>query len=445
MLLATAQQPDRVSLVSGWGSAMAKAVDVFVPSKMPTITYIDRSALGYEERFRNACEIPNMVVSVSGPSKCGKTVLIKKIITDDNLIAVSGSSIRRPEDLWNSVLDWMGTPISETTTDTSAVAMGAIGGVSGELSLPFVAKGAAQTSLSANHTDTSAVARTANRGGLAQVVREIGNSSFVVFIDDFHYISLDIQNEIGRQIKAAAEFGVKIITASVPHRSDDVVRSNPELRGRVCAVDIEYWNIDDLKKIARSGFNELNIDVSPSLEKKFAEEAFGSPQLMQTICLTFCFDTQNKETRNELARIDVSEEKTKNILENATFFSDYSTLIDTLHAGPKQRGTERKIFSLNDGSSGDVYRTLLLSMRSDPPKLSLRYDEMIARVRSVCVADAPVGSSVSEALAQMDKLAQQVSPTARVLEWDADVLDIVEPYFLFFLRCSDRLASLKEG
>ena len=31
---------------------------------------------------------------------------------------------------------------------------------------------------------------------------------------------------------------------------------------------------------------------------------------------------------------------------------------------------------------------------------------------------------------------------APVIEWDQDVVDIVEPYFLFFLRCSSRLGSL---
>ena len=76
---------------------------------------------------------------------------------------------------------------------------------------------------------------------LRQVVKEIGGSSFVVFVDDFHYIPKDVQKEIGQQIKEAAEGGVRICTASAPHRSDDVVRSNTELRGRVTAIDTDYW------------------------------------------------------------------------------------------------------------------------------------------------------------------------------------------------------------
>jgi hypothetical protein len=38
----------------------------------------------------------------------------------------------------------------------------------------------------------------------------------------------------------------------------------------------------------------------------------------------------------------------------------------------------------------------------------------------------------------MDQLAQTVQE-ARVIEYDEEVLDIVEPYFLFFLRSSTYL------
>ena len=75
--------------------------------------------------------------------------------------------------------------------------------------------------------------------GLTQVAREISGSAFVVFVDDFHYMSRELQVEVAKQLKAATELGIKICTASVPHRADDVVRANAELRGRVQAVDME--------------------------------------------------------------------------------------------------------------------------------------------------------------------------------------------------------------
>src|SRR3954453_23164466 len=98
------------------------------------------------------------------------------------------------------------------------------------------------------------------RSGIDQVVQEIADSSFTLFIDDFHYMEPDVQQEVARQIKEAAEKGVKICTASVPHRSDDVVRSNPELRGRVKAIDFEYWTPAEIAKIGHAGFPALGVD-----------------------------------------------------------------------------------------------------------------------------------------------------------------------------------------
>jgi hypothetical protein len=84
---------------------------------------------------------------------------------------------------------------------------------------------------------------------------------------------------------------------------------------------------------------------------------------------------------------------------------------------------------------------VLLAIKDDPSALSFRYDEMLKRVTGVCTKDSPVGSSVAESLQQMAKLAKVVQD-APVIEWDEDVLDIVEPYFLFFLRNAPYLANL---
>lgn len=75
---------------------MAKAIKVFTPTDVPTITYVERVQDNYEELLRQAFEIPKMIVSISGPSKSGKTVLVKKVVGVDNLIHVYGASIKSP-------------------------------------------------------------------------------------------------------------------------------------------------------------------------------------------------------------------------------------------------------------------------------------------------------------------------------------------------------------
>lgn len=420
---------------------MAKATEVFTPTDVPTITYVERTSKNFEDELRRAFTIPKMIVSNSGPSKSGKTVLVTKVVAPENLIHIYGATIKKPDDLWQNVITWMGGPVSRTTTTGSTIGADISGTAGGKVGIPLVAegkldlKGGASGALSRSSTELYA------QVGVEDIVREIGNSDYVVFIDDFHYIEKTVRDEIGRQIKAAAERGVRICTASVPHRADDVVRSNTELRGRVTAIDMSYWEQSELQQIADRGFRELNVDLAPNVVGALAAEAFGSPQLMQAICLSLCFDFGISETLPSQQRKEIDQQTIDKVFERASVTTDFSTMLNALHSGPKLRGTERKPFKFNDGSEGDVYRCVLLAIKADPSKLSFRYDEMLRRTREVCVGDSPVGSSVAESLAQMGKLAKAVQE-APVIEWDEDVLDIVEPYFLFFLRSSAHLVRL---
>jgi hypothetical protein len=420
---------------------MARTAQVFVPNDVPTYTYVQRATRNLEQRLQEAFEIPKMIISISGPSKSGKTVLVNKVIEKDNLIPLSGSTIRTADELWSNTLQWMETPTTRVEKDGSVVKTTVEAQGEGKVGIPLVAEGKAGAKGSFARDAATEVSQTFTTGGLQQVIKEIAGSQFVVFVDDFHYIPKGVQEEIGRQIKAAAEAGVRFCTASVPHRKDDVVRSNAELRGRVAAIDFSYWSEDELKQIAELGFRALNIDISSKVVQQLATEAFGSPQLMQAICLHFCFENGISETLRVQQRIETDFVALQNVFERTSTLTDFSSLIAQLASGPRQRGMDRKEYTFNDGTKGDVYRCVLLAMKADPPRLAFKYDEMLARAGAVCVGESPSGSSLNQALEQMDKIAR-IAQDAPVLEWDEDVLDIIEPYFIFFLRGSSYLKSL---
>ena len=423
---------------------MPRAVEVFTPNDVPTFSYVERTNK-FEDRLREALSVPKMIISLSGPSKSGKTVLVKKVV-GENLIPLSGATIRSGDALWSKVLGWMEVPDQRTEKSETAISMEATANAGGKIGVPLVAQGKAKAGGKLGGEHTYGQEKTFHQGGLAQVIREIANSDYTVFVDDFHYIPKDVQKEIGQQIKEAAEAGIRIVTASVPHRSDDVVRSNTELRGRVTAIDTSYWSESELEQIAYRGFRELNADIAPAIIQRLTRESFGSPQLTQAIGLNFCFENDLLESIPQQRRIETNFAVVERVLERTSAQTDFSSMTSVLHAGPRQRGVERKQFRFNDGSTGDVYRCVLLAIRADPPKLSFQYSDMIARTRAECAGESPTGSSVNQALMQMDQLAKTVQD-APVIEWDEDVLDIVEPYFLFFLRSSSflRRDALREA
>ena len=421
-----------------------RAFDVFTPTGVPTITYVERGERNLEAQLRNAIKTPGMIASLSGPSKSGKTVLIRKVIDQDNLITVSGAAIVSADNLWDRVLNWMEAP-SQTTVSTShtlggEVSAKASGGVNA-----LIAKAQGEAGASAKYERDHATEKVFQRNGIDQVVREIGDSEFVVFIDDYHYMPKPVQAAVGRQIKEAAERGVNICTASVPHRADDVVRGNAELRGRVQGIDFAYWSIEETKQIATKGFEALNVGVNSSAIDRMAEEAFGSPQLMQQMCLQGCLRLGIDERYEYHKQMPVSPGDLTNIFEQASTTTDFSSLLEGLHNGPKSRGSTRNQFNFTDGTSGDVYRCILLALRESPPRLSFPYAEIYERTRKICSDAVPAGSSVASALDQMPEIAGELEPHAPIIEWSEDVLDIVDPYFLYYLRCSPRLTSLAKA
>src|SRR6476659_8157676 len=250
--------------------------EVFTPTSYPTHTYVVRDDLHHERLLREWIRQSTQIASVSGASKVGKTVLVQRVVGEGNLITVSGASVRTPDQLWDRVLDWWGEPHAttaahlDTTTDTHTHERTANVGISG-----FGAGG--RRSQGEQHGTTDTTQATVNRRGLPQVVQELANTDYTILLDDFHYIPSTIQNEVAQQLKDAASRGVRICVANVPHRADNLVRALPELRGRVLAIDLDYWTKKDLLEIPRLGLPKLNFEVDSASLTMFAREAAGSP------------------------------------------------------------------------------------------------------------------------------------------------------------------------
>jgi hypothetical protein len=401
-----------------------KAQEVFVPGAYPQHTYITRKAEGLEDSLKDSLSTPGQVVSLSGPSKSGKTVLVERVVGRDLLIPISGASLQGPDDVWNRVLDWMDVPSSTKGGKSSEWGLGADIGIKGDIK---------------RESTTEAVRE---RSGLTQVVHEIGGSEFVVLLDDFHYMNRNVQVEVAKTLKEGVRLGIKVVTAAVSHRGDDVVRANPELRGRVRAIDLRYWSHEELRQIADTGFDQLNGEIPSSLCDTFTGESAGSPQLMQLLCLQACFVLDLREKKLLRKRIAADEAALKRILEQTSSSTDFRSLVDVLDAGPRTRGTERKTYKFNEAEGeGDVYRVVLRALASSPPRLSFPYQELLERTVTICSGESPVGSSVTGTCLHMSKLAQEKFPAERAIDWDEQkqVFDVPDPYLLFYLRWSGRL------
>lgn len=418
-----------------------QTTEIFTPNGQPTVTYVSRNNSSLENLLRGYLKTPNMVISISGPTKSGKTVLLKSVMNGDNLISVSGSTIKTVEDFWHAILCWMGGSTSVAVTKTDSCSAHAEAKGQAEIGI-FGVKGKASAGGGGSYGVSSSTCRTAAIDPFIQIVKDISNSDYVLFIDDFHYIPSEVQKDIAKIIKGLAERSVKVCVASVPHRNEDILTANPELRGRIISLEIPEWSREELLQIAIKGFEFLNIDIDRDILSVFSVESVGSPLLMQIICYQICLKFSIEKPHIERFPIIFTRDLLEIVLEEATISSGFKGIVDLLLKGPKVHGVERKQFRFSDGSIGDVYRAILLAVKSDPHCRSFSYDEIIGRVRAICVDGVPNGSSISNSLAKLMEICEESIGEFSILEWDESYLTIIDPYFYFYLRNSNILSRL---
>lgn len=415
---------------------MMRATDVFTPGKLPEITYIDDHLKTRAQALADALDAGAVVISLSGPSKSGKTVFIEKNIGKDRLIQVTGAGVTEPNKLWDRVFDIIGTPVTRKKISASSFTGKVAGKVGGEAGI--LVKGTGEVSAEGAWEKSAEDETDIAVDYLQLLIRELSNSGLVVFIDDFHYIPKAVQVEISNQIKEAMRNGVTFIVASVPYHSDDAIRANPDLRGRTVKLDFDYWKPDELAKIATRGFAALGTTASDGYIHALASEAAGSPQLMQTLCLTTCFENNIRESLTESRSISSDREAIQNVCNRTAATSDYSSTVAKLRDGPKTHGQVRKSYLTNTDAVVDVYPLILRAVALNPPELTQRYPNLQKRIQSICLNEQPSGSSITGACSHIASIANE-SENRNVVEWDGenDVFDIRDPYLLFYLRWSD--------
>lgn len=413
-----------------------RASEVFTPGKMPEITFIGDHLESRRRILLDSLDMGACVISLSGPSKSGKTVFVEKVLGRDNLIQVTGAGVDSARKLWDRVFDIIGTPTVVKKSEQSGSQIGVSGKAGG--GIKFIATATGEVGASGVCSNGQGRTEEYAPDHLQLLIREVGGTDFVVFIDDFHYIPKEIQMEISNQIKEAIRGGVKFICASVPYHSDDVIRANSDLRGRMVKIDFDYWNKDELKKIAEKGFEALNTMLSAAAVEALASEAAGSPQLMQSLCLNTCFEVDLRERLANFRLIDDVRFVLKKVCSRTALMTDYSSTVDKMKDGPKTRGMDRKSYVLCDQTASDVYPIILKAIAANPPQLTIRYPQLLARIASLCSASPPSGSSITGACAHMSQIAND-SENKAIIEWDSenDVLDVRDPYLLFYLRWAE--------
>ena len=411
-----------------------KATDVFTPTKYPTVTLVTDHLADMKQAYRDAMDEGGKLVRVVGPSKSGKTVFLKSVVSEGMTITVTGAGASSPDELWTRVLHAIGSDTGEETERTEGTSGGHA--VSGEASGSIlVASGKAAAEVTRGRSAAASIRQTKATSLLQRVIADLANSGLTVFIDDFHYVHVDVQTALAQQLKQAVESGVKIVAAAVPFRSEDVLRANDDLQGRIADFTFEYWTTDELLEIAHLGFAEMNIAYSDDYVRSLALEAAGSPQLMQSLCLETCRELKVYDksatpvaTGNEINLLAA-------VCQRVSTSVDFSTTIKVMREGPLTRGNSRKAYVLKNGTAADVYQIIVEAIGLYPPTLHFTYADMQKRIADLCQGDSP---HFADPCSHMARLVNDRYQSDKI-DWDADqhLFSLRDPYLLFAIRWSE--------
>lgn len=357
--------------MSRYVKAVVKTAEVFTPSKTPTHTSVTRkSVLGQIEVL---AEQGGAFISVMGTTKLGKSTLVKSVMRSAAFHAyIPGQNLGAgAAGLWSRLASDLGIPAS--TTSGTVVGDKSKWGFFGRfgISVPGFSSGGGARIDGEHHVDKSnastyemdtpsAVAEA--MALLCQDARSKGEQPPILVIDDFHFVTdPSVRRDLVLALRPMTDADVTVILATLPGREDDAGFENTNVGGRHYPVILPLWNEKELREIATTGFRALNLTAQSEVVDRLIGQSYGSPQIMQQLCLNLCRVTNGiKDDTSGVGMLDEPDD-----------WSDFFRMVKDpqsaswlrkLGVGLTARRPRTSKAELPDGRSLDGYQLILWAL-----------------------------------------------------------------------------------
>ncbi|MGA2065667.1 MAG: hypothetical protein ABSG86_11890 [Thermoguttaceae bacterium] len=413
--------------------ASAQFTDVFVPGGFPHHTYNPRLALQLESRLEQVRHNLCKLVTVTGHTKSGKTVLVRKVLPREEAVWVDGGTVGAEDDFWQVVLDQLDlfqtAGVEEANQDGAEVS----GTLAAKASL-LILKGEGQLGGKLGSTRSRTRAQSRTISSRVAALNGLRDAKRPLIVDDFHYLPKSLQGDLVRALKPLIFDGLGVAIIAIPHRRYDAIRVEKEMTGRILPVEIPTWAEDELGFIPKTGFRLLERDADPDVICRLANEAIGSPHLTQDFCRGICRakSSDGVSLPNPMA---ITAPDIEQVFRDAAETIG-RPIFEKLARGPRQR-TDRIARPLRDGQEVDIYGLVLHAMAQLRPGLvTLEYEDLRSAIRTVSAQQIPQLHEVARVLKHMSDIAASDQSSTPVIDFDeeAKLLHITDPFFAFYLR-----------
>ncbi|CAA2102132.1 hypothetical protein [Methylobacterium sp. Leaf106] len=248
-------------------------------------------------------------VVIYGSSKQGKTTLRRHCLDDADYIVISCVNTMSLADLNGAILKAAGYRIQQTFTKTVGGAWKFGAEFVGEGKVPFFAKASAKTTGARETTDQRAETTRkleidiSDVNDIIMALQEIKFSKFII-LEDFHYLSADVQKSFSFALKAYHENSkLCFVIVGVWRDKNRLIYYNGDLTNRVVSVDVDVWSNEHLREVISVSEALLNIKIDEEAIRGVIYHSGDSVALVQEACYRICKSADILQTCDELTDV----------------------------------------------------------------------------------------------------------------------------------------------
>lgn len=403
---------------------------VFKSTGIPDSTYVRRENGKYEKLLKAALMGGGKICLLTGPSKTGKTTLYGVVLKEISRIPliIRCDDKLTADEFWLRALEAINFDRIREQSAASETERSSEGEISGSIGWPWLAGLIGRTSLGISSTDSEEKVREKILAKPSPhiLIPALKKLPYVLVVEDFHYLTEDVQRTIFQQWKSFVDDDVPVLVIGTTHHAVDLARANKDLLGRITQIEASTWSEEDLGRIVDQGFKKLGINLHRPIQLLLAKEAAGLPIIVQDTCKQLFLD----KGRSEVATGEIlifSRQDAFTALHNVALnsYSQMSHYYDRLVIGPRKQA--RKF---------DTYQIILAIFAKDPLSFSLKRHQIDERIGDLEIPaeSKPPAASVNSTLNALKSFQKKLE--IELLEWveKDQTLYMLEPSFLFYLR-----------
>jgi len=418
--------------------------DIFVVTDNPKHTYNPRNALDLEKKMHDIFTEGKLGVIV-GPTKTGKSVLVKRILSKEPIIWIHGGEIEDQESFWEHILcrlELFTSTTEGTSSEASHTASTSTGVTLDSPSAPFVPKVGASAKVEATTgtTDVSKKSQARQLSPKTTVLAHFSEHKIPLVIDDFHFINKESRKSIVKALKGSVGGGFPVILITVPSRKEKVYELIREMIGRIVTIEIPHWTEEELSYIPKVGFRMRGYSISNWQIEALTSRCLGNPLLMQDMCLHLARNHFNQDAPVRGASLPIETKHVRdtcNVMANNLGQDIYHELtkMQANYTKPLNQAARSRLGKVHTATLSSIARMNkfvphlidIMTIKELHKKVSLLHPTLAiteAELRDVAVMLSDISSS------------EHTSVPVVHYKKSKDAIEITDPMFAFFLNTS---------